>query len=483
MSRKGPKSNIASKVYLLLFFILTMENTHGFAQGNNSKNEEIHEYRKFIGADDKQLKVGDEMVDIPLGTVINGHLEKTKFSDYYDKLIILDFWTTGCSNCIAAFPKMQKLQDEFNEKIQVFLVNSFENEEQISRRLKQKHLQGYSAASLPMIVNAVDLLKLFPHLGVPHHVWIYKGKIVLIGSHLNTYSEKIKALLEGRVITFMRDDNNSRSYDEDDAPYFKLIDKYTSSIVQYSSFFTTHNNYVAPLGQARVTKDTIAKTSRYSYINFDVLELYAKTLSERYREKWAGKLVGPNNIEYLDFFVLNTEDTLSLTCNYLKNGQTDEQFVKNHFCFEQVVPQDISDEERRIYMLQDLNRYFGNLLHTECLLIPVKIPCYVIVQKQVSVEGNASGMKNGGRDSDSVKYLDCQLSDAILNSLTDLFRKTATPRPYVFDESGRKIKGDFTFPLWGPADNLDSFKSAIACYNLDIVKTERVREMLIIKNK
>lgn len=77
--------------------------------------------RKDSGADGlliKHLKMGDTIPqalwDIQLNVV--GHQAGAKqltLRDYKDKkLIILDFWATWCSSCIASFPSLYKLQDD-----------------------------------------------------------------------------------------------------------------------------------------------------------------------------------------------------------------------------------------------------------------------------------------------------------------------------------------------------------------------------------
>src|SRR6266540_5407737 len=72
----------------------------------------------------KEATIGDRVPDISLGTIINGPAEKKRFSDFKDQLIILDFWNSYCSSCIAAFPKMEELQKRWGKKVKVILVNT-----------------------------------------------------------------------------------------------------------------------------------------------------------------------------------------------------------------------------------------------------------------------------------------------------------------------------------------------------------------------
>ena len=67
----------------------------------------------------KPLKVGEALPasvwTAPMEVV--NHPQKTiKLSEDKDKLILLDFWNTWCSACLANFPKMEELQNSLETK-------------------------------------------------------------------------------------------------------------------------------------------------------------------------------------------------------------------------------------------------------------------------------------------------------------------------------------------------------------------------------
>src|SRR5260221_11561119 len=47
---------------------------------------------------------------------------KVSLEDFRGKWLILDFWNEHCPSCISSFPKMDLMQKEFGEKIQIMLV-------------------------------------------------------------------------------------------------------------------------------------------------------------------------------------------------------------------------------------------------------------------------------------------------------------------------------------------------------------------------
>ena len=58
------------------------------------------------------LKVGDYLPDMQL-QMENYHSPTAKLSDFKGKLLILDFWGTWCTPCVAALPELERLQNEW----------------------------------------------------------------------------------------------------------------------------------------------------------------------------------------------------------------------------------------------------------------------------------------------------------------------------------------------------------------------------------
>lgn len=54
--------------------------------------------------------------------------QQIKFADYAGKILVVDFWTTGCTPCVAAFSGFERVVADYrSEPFQLFVVNLFES--------------------------------------------------------------------------------------------------------------------------------------------------------------------------------------------------------------------------------------------------------------------------------------------------------------------------------------------------------------------
>ncbi|WP_134090834.1 TlpA disulfide reductase family protein [Olivibacter sp. XZL3] len=135
----------------------------------------------------KPLQIGDtipdELWNLPLKIVEVGQegSPTITLADYKGKLIILDFWATWCSNCLAAIPKVEDLQEQFQQVLQV-LPLTYENAVTALPTMQRNEWK------LPSIMKGEIFKKYFPHRFIPHYVWIKDGYVYAI-----TASEELTA--------------------------------------------------------------------------------------------------------------------------------------------------------------------------------------------------------------------------------------------------------------------------------------------------
>lgn len=131
----------------------------------------------------KGIQIGQKVPDISITNLHNykdasGNPASTaKLSDFKGKLLILDFWATWCSPCVAMIPKMDSLQKAFGDKIQ-FLSVTYQKDNEVLPFTENLEKRLGKRFSLPMINGDTELGKLFPHVYLPHYVWIDGNGVV-----------------------------------------------------------------------------------------------------------------------------------------------------------------------------------------------------------------------------------------------------------------------------------------------------------------
>jgi peroxiredoxin/uncharacterized protein YxeA len=68
---------------------------------------------------------------------LNG--KTVKFADYKGKILVIDFWTTGCTPCVAAFAGFEKVVADYKKDVfQLFVINIFEEQQAVKSFVAKK---------------------------------------------------------------------------------------------------------------------------------------------------------------------------------------------------------------------------------------------------------------------------------------------------------------------------------------------------------
>lgn len=494
------KSSFLLVINLFILHIL-------FAQPNLGESSSDDWYNTFGS---KRLHVGDTMPDIPLGNVMNNYTGKTRFSDFKGKLVILDFWATTCTSCIALFPHMEQLQKEFGDSIQIILVDIEETQKQIEERLSR--FKGkIKLPNLPCIVADQEytsselrnssFFKLFPIREVPHHVWIDGNRVIrLIGDAHNTYANKIRQVLAGRNIFVMNNGNTLPN--QLDNPYYNVTTRLKLPSSSYSSCITPYNNEIgSSTGEFREVTDTLLHTKTWRFINTDLLNIYLSVIGSH---NFTDFLLSPNN-HWFDFILLPKEiDTLQYTSRDFITKRSslalsDIEYMQSKYCYEFTIPSYVTEEKRRLFMLEDLNRYFGENYGTVAALEKHRIPCYILVRtsQHDKVESKLKGpgymsVTDLKKKSKQLKeYKNTELSTVIFfvghndnQTLSTLIKQNRTEgEPFlILNGTGwdDNKKVDMVFPA-GELKSISDFKNSLKPYDLDIIVEEKEISFIVFK--
>lgn len=322
----------------------------------------------------KRLYIGDrvDMESIVFNNVRNYPGGKAKLSDFKGKYIVLDFWSKTCSSCIAAFPKMEELQQQFKDDIQVLLVTE-NTEDELSLLLKNS--PNVKGTKLPMVLGEKLLTQnLFPRSSSPYHVWLDReGKVIASTESQETTSKNIKNLVNGKplnlIVRYDNEDENlfnelrnpsipllkvHRGYLKNHLKYYAQIPtkkianslplaEIIGSIPYYSMFLDYIPNISQFANGFQILKDTTGKERGFRIFNDGLYGFFYWAYLDKGNQ--ITKIIAEGNARSLYEDITDTTD--------LKR-----HLMRNSFCYESCLPE-YSLEKAKKLLQQDISRFLG----------------------------------------------------------------------------------------------------------------------------
>jgi len=404
----------------------------------------------------QSLTIGDKVPDIIFENVLNYKSKKAKLSDFRGKLVILDMWSTWCTSCIEAFPKMEELQDKFKDRVQILLVNPYDSiydsDVKIAKVLNRMKVRTGFYPTLPIPVHDTILNHYFPHQSVPHFILIDpQGILIGITYKAEITEENINAILSGKKIHIPV--KNDWAYDKE-APLFVNGNGGDGSDFIYRSIFT---NYKEGLGSyIGRTNEKDGKVSRFYVINYPLLSLFQIAYSNVFKFP-LNRLV----IEVKNPSIFQATDNIAA-------------LHANTFCYEVIAPK-VTDEEMTKYMQDDLFRNFRAVAKNEIRTVE----CYQLVTNdQVRKPITNRQISETDIEKNSLKkYIQNEPVARLIGMLNSIFVKP------VIDETKLTKNISINFPIDIYDYDLTKWKNFLSKNGFDLVETKRKLEVAVITDK
>ncbi|WP_257670009.1 TlpA family protein disulfide reductase [Parapedobacter tibetensis] len=284
------------------------------------------------------LQIGDpipeEVWNMPLQVVNHPEGKETiTLADYKGKLILLDFWATWCSSCVAQFPKLEQLQQKHADSFNVLLVSN-QREKEVLPYFERYKSRNNVKLALTSAIDAKNIETYFPFISVPHYAWIgSNGTVLAITGAAEIGTAQFSQLLRNRVpnIPTKKDIDTGK-------PLFMGDDLPLDQLQQYSIFIKGYHSGVGTGIGPRKTNGIV----HGKYLsNYSIYNLYAVTVKEIFPDFNKARCV------------LEVEDTASIVISQSEPFNRDK-----YHSYELIVPVGIADSLHHI-MLSELNRYTG----------------------------------------------------------------------------------------------------------------------------
>lgn len=386
-----------------------------------------------------------------IGTILPYDLWQT-ISDGTADVVVLDFWTTGCTSCIASMPKMEALYKRFLErKFKLIMMNASETEGEAKKRLERfERFKGKNIipAALTHYKNQSFVEKLgdmFPYKSVPHVVWIKDGKVIAISSGIHTTAENIeKALSDGPF--FLPEKDDVIGYDEEKDPLVETAHP-SLRLDMYSALLKE----ARALGAGRRASED---SSRYFFTNQTPVWLLKYAYGYAFWDK-KGRTV------------LRFDDK-----------EKDRALEQEKLCYEFTVPPS-KKGQRFVFMQNDLNNRFSIKYGIRARIGTMKLET-VILKKVWYKDGLASNAQERLYNYDTVKhvYTLVKVPFSVIKSMASGIHPSL---PFV-DKSGisDEYKIDLTLQ-WDKDRSFDGLRKELRRHGFDLQIKKRKLEVLIIE--
>lgn len=428
-------------------------------------------------------RVGDHIEDHTFTELDNFPQKTLKVSEMRGKWLVIDFWSYYCPACIASFPKMNDLHNQFKEKVQLIMVGGYSDQPgsdkyyRVTKEIfnkKKKDLNLQFTVAFDSIANRLYYADRLPYILVVNPEGVIVAKTTRISEN------QLFQLMEGKKPAFERAYSlNEAINHEESLPLLTNGIEANSGVDTAFSFRsmlisdTKHIPYFGSPYLYRKVNNPAVKSGR--------LEVKA-TLKQLYLTAYFGS---PGAWEELGNQPNRNEDVileLKDTSNFLVNSASS----KGYYAYSLKVPLHLSNTSFLMKIMQsDLNNYFNYDVSIEKR--KMKLFHLVVIDPIKARSLKTKGAKMQYRSGKLGKYFGIGLINSTVDQLVNhlqfrmpRFRDTPYCRPLI-NKTGIDYKIDI---VDGSVDleNMYSINEILEKKGLKIIEVEEDAETLVLRD-
>jgi len=401
-----------------------------------------------------KFQIGDQLPPIVFRNLINYPSATENLSAFKGKTVVLYFWNDGCTSSIEAWPKLIRLQQQFEKYTQIVLVNESQDKSAIQKILEDQKRVAHVDMKLPIVCLDEGLNSLFPRSSVPHLVWIDGiGKLMAVTSGDQLNEPNLKALAEGSKIAMPQKEGVKYRVDFS-KPLFVKSNGGDGDYLQWQSVLSEYFPGLAAESWIDSTGGTLSNTTMITMF--------------RYLFKGETNRFGALNLFPESKVVLKVRDTTKYMVRV--NGELRRE---NFYTYQLYSKHPRDPRMIRSVMLSDIKRYFG----VDCYWTKKRKLCLILTARDSNKLAYRSGdimlaIRPTDIDINNVTFKE------FLENLLAVTDYHHSPFPFI-DETGYKGKlGDIKFEA-----NVNDHKDldrALNKYGISLKLEPREVDVLVI---
>ncbi|GAB3429823.1 TlpA family protein disulfide reductase [Niabella aquatica] len=127
----------------------------------------------------RPLSINERLPDLTIHNLLNYTSTTTTVDNLQcgnTKMLLLDFWFTSCIPCIKQISKLDSLQKEFNDRLQILMV-TFEHDSLVAPFIAKWEQQHKRKLSIPIVTGDEQLQAYFNQTSRPNYAWIATDRV------------------------------------------------------------------------------------------------------------------------------------------------------------------------------------------------------------------------------------------------------------------------------------------------------------------
>lgn len=402
----------------------------------------------------KEITIGQSLPDLILRNIINSKTTVINTKDYRGKMLILDFWATWCTPCVAKMPKMDSLQRQFSKEIQILPV-TYQSKAEVQKLMSKS--AKFKTVSLPFVTSDNVLRGLFPHKELPHYVWVNEsGKVIAITGIEQITADSIKMMLNKSVVSLKTKKDVFKKFDRETGVLFQDLG-FVESDVKFQSLLTDFKEGLSP----RMDIISDGKIIR----RITVLNGWIKFL---FRIAWSADTL------FLNEAAISVEVKDTTRINSTEAGDKFRDWLKdNSWTYELTVPDHLSGK-----IFQIMRNDMQNLFPQYSAGLEKRVRRCLVLER---ISGNDKIKSKGGKPQVNIDPLGAVLTNSKLGYLVaQLNHYLQTLNMPVIDATRYIDPVDLVLDV--NITNIESLRKALKNYDLDLVEKDYEIDVLVIKD-